>query len=229
MQPAGPSSWRPTTDDMPPGSPCRSPVCWCGRSLDSAVEPRAPQSQRNCGVTIVISSIERASVGISVCSALRSVCARKTRHDGHTSGSRSPPTLLTDPGSCPRASLRAGTDGPDDRLVGRFQVPRVGSSAKRASAAILGGYPSKRTADECARLYRPATLVALRIGPETYETAALPLSYVGASASIGDDFKQQLFPRSSPNGPDVRFVEHNARIADDCEHAAQPGDPWADA
>jgi hypothetical protein len=29
-------------------------------------------------------------------------------------------------------------------------------------------------------LYRPATLVALRIAPETYETAALPLSYLGA-------------------------------------------------
>jgi hypothetical protein len=30
-------------------------------------------------------------------------------------------------------------------------------------------------------LYRPFTLVALRIRPETYETAALPLSYVGAA------------------------------------------------
>ena len=37
-----------------------------------------------------------------------------------------------------------------------------------------------RIADKCARLYRHATLVALRIGRETYETAALPLSYVGA-------------------------------------------------
>jgi hypothetical protein len=52
--------------------------------------------------------------------------------------------------------------------------------AQRASAAILGGYPSKRTADKCARLYRVPTLVALRRRPETYETAALPLSYVGA-------------------------------------------------
>jgi hypothetical protein len=36
---------------------------------------------------------------------------------------------------------------------------------------------------------------------ETYETAALPLSYVGARASIGDALKQQLFSRSTPNGP----------------------------
>jgi hypothetical protein len=74
-----------------------------------------------------------------------------------------------------------------------FQALRVGSSAKRASAAILGGYPSKRTADKCARLYRPSTLVALRRRPETYETAALPLSYVGRSASIGDEFRQRTF------------------------------------
>jgi hypothetical protein len=37
----------------------------------------------------------------------------------------------------------------------------------------------KRTADKCARLYRPAALVALRRGRETYVTAAQPLSYVG--------------------------------------------------
>jgi hypothetical protein len=66
-----------------------------------------------------------------------------------------------------------------DWLVTRFRVPGIGSEAKRAVAAILGEHPSKRTADKCARLYWPATLVALRRGPETYETAALPLSYVG--------------------------------------------------
>ncbi len=38
----------------------------------------------------------------------------------------------------------------------------------------------KSTADKCARLYRASTLVALRTGRETYETAALPLSYLGA-------------------------------------------------
>jgi hypothetical protein len=54
------------------------------------------------------------------------------------------------------------------------------SEAKRAEAAILGEYPWKRTADKCARLYPLGTLVALRIARETYETAALPLSYVGA-------------------------------------------------
>jgi len=68
----------------------------------------------------------------------------------------------------------------------------VGSSARRAAGAILGGYPTKRTADKCARLYRASTLVALRIGPETYETAALPLSYVGRTASIGGEFRQLL-------------------------------------
>ena len=41
--------------------------------------------------------------------------------------------------------------------------------------------PQKRIADKCARLYWPLTLVALRIAPETYETAALPLSHVGAA------------------------------------------------
>jgi hypothetical protein len=56
-------------------------------------------------------------------------------------------------------------------------VSTVRSGEKRAVAAILAGIPSKRTADKCARLYRPATLVALRRGLETYETAALPLSY----------------------------------------------------
>jgi hypothetical protein len=68
----------------------------------------------------------------------------------------------------------------NDQLVRRFQVVRVGSSAKRRAASIQDEIPSKRIADKCARLYRPATLVALRIPAETYETAALPLSYVGA-------------------------------------------------
>jgi hypothetical protein len=66
-----------------------------------------------------------------------------------------------------------------DQLVRRFLVVRVGSSAKRGAASILDAIPSKRTADKCARLNRAATLVALRRGRETYETAALPLSYVG--------------------------------------------------
>jgi hypothetical protein len=39
----------------------------------------------------------------------------------------------------------------------------------------------------------PPLGVALRIAPETYETAALPLSYVGARASIGDELRNQLF------------------------------------
>jgi len=62
----------------------------------------------------------------------------------------------------------------------QVQVLSIGAGGTRAVAAILGGNPSKRTADEYARSYRAPTLVALRRGPETYETAALPLSYVGA-------------------------------------------------
>ena len=40
-----------------------------------------------------------------------------------------------------RGFLRAGKNGPDDQLVRRFRVVRIGSSAKRAVAAILGGQP----------------------------------------------------------------------------------------
>jgi hypothetical protein len=39
---------------------------------------------------------------------------------------------------------------------------------------------------------RPPRSVALRIARETYETAALPLSYVGKSAIMGAALKQQL-------------------------------------
>ena len=39
------------------------------------------------------------------------------------------------------SDLREPTDGPDDRLVGRFHVLWVGSSAKRASAAIRADTP----------------------------------------------------------------------------------------
>jgi hypothetical protein len=48
--------------------------------------------------------------------------------------------------------------------------------------------------------------VALRRGPETYETAALPLSYVGRSASLGDGFIQQLFARLTANGGSDRIT-----------------------
>src|SRR5580765_7636802 len=40
----------------------------------------------------------------------------------------------------------------------------------------------------------------LNRGPAVYETAALPLSYVGASASIGDDLNQQTDSTSGPKG-----------------------------
>ena len=72
------------------------------------------------------------------------------------------------------------TSGSYDRFVRRFQVSRVGFDAIGPQRRSWTRTPSKRTADKCARLYRPSTLVALRRGLETYETAALPLSYVGA-------------------------------------------------
>ena len=56
----------------------------------------------------------------------------------------------------------------------------------------------------------------LNRGPAVYETAALPLSYVGRSGSIGDDSRQQLFPSSTLNDASARFDGHNARIADNC-------------
>jgi hypothetical protein len=45
----------------------------------------------------------------------------------------------------------------------------------------------------------------LNRGPAVYETAALPLSYVGWSANIADAFRQQLFSRSTLNGLWQRF------------------------
>lgn len=47
----------------------------------------------------------------------------------------------------------------------------------------------------------PLRSVALCIARETSETAALPLSYVGRTATIADALRQQLFARSTPNGP----------------------------
>jgi hypothetical protein len=70
-----------------------------------------------------------------------------------------------------------------------------------------------QTADNYARLYRPATLVALRRGRETYETAALPLSYVGARPSIGDEFRQGQFVLNE-RAADSRHRWHSA--ADSC-------------
>jgi hypothetical protein len=61
----------------------------------------------------------------------------------------------------------------------RFRVSRVGFDGGGSQRRSWADIPSKRVADECAHLYRASTRVALRKGPETYETAALPLSYVG--------------------------------------------------
>ncbi len=66
-----------------------------------------------------------------------------------------------------------------------FPHPELHASGRfghqRAVASILGAHPfeSNRLISVPVCIGPPST-VALRIGPETYETAALPLSYVGA-------------------------------------------------
>jgi hypothetical protein len=75
----------------------------------------------------------------------------------------------------------------------RFQVVRVGSSAKWGAASILDEIPSKRIADKCARSYRPATLVALRIGLETYETGCSTAELCRRRSRIADAQRHQLF------------------------------------
>jgi hypothetical protein len=56
----------------------------------------------------------------------------------------------------------------------------------------------------------------LNRGPAVYETAALPLSYVGARASIGAAQRHQLFGRHGAHSGRCSGSEHNARIADNC-------------
>jgi hypothetical protein len=87
----------------------------------------------------VISSIERATLGISSCSFVRASCGLVLRPDpvhwdnaafNAAFGVHVPATLE------PRDRNR-----PDDQLVRRFRVSRVGSRGKRAAAAILGRVP----------------------------------------------------------------------------------------
>src|SRR6266571_1912119 len=80
-------------------------------------------------------------------------------------------------GCVPRRELG---DRPDTGARAAILEVRVEFGRSRPAASIVDEQPSNRIADKSARLYRPATLVALRRGLETYETAALPLSYVGA-------------------------------------------------
>ena len=94
---------------------------------------------------------------------------------------------------------------------------RVGFGASGPQRRSWTGTASQRIADKCARLHRAATLVALRRGRETYETAALPLSYVGRRPSIGDEFRQQLFSRSIPNG-----ARNSEESGEDQEYADAP-------
>jgi hypothetical protein len=68
----------------------------------------------------------------------------------------------------------------------RFPLVRVGFDAGAPQRRSQPGMPLTRIADNCARLCRASTLVALRRGRETYETAALPLSYAGPDREYGD-------------------------------------------
>src|SRR5919108_2089282 len=79
----------------------------------------------------------------------------------------------------PTRPLHLIRDGPG---IGRIQVIQVSSERIGPQRPSVAGRLSPRIADKCARLYRASTLVALRRGRETYETAALPLSYVGPDA-----------------------------------------------
>ena len=144
---ASPTPWcrRDPTNGAPalPPSAGRSAMAGCGLMLHVTddLRPRLTSPWQMTLESTVIRPTERASFSISVCSGLR---GRLPMHDAtrrpHVgTDHRRPPGPA--PGPHPRASLRGGTGGPGGRLVERFQVVRVGSSAKRAVAAILGGDP----------------------------------------------------------------------------------------
>jgi hypothetical protein len=56
----------------------------------------------------------------------------------------------------------------------------------------------------------------LNRGPAVYETAALPLSYVGQSARIADARRQELFAIAKAISTSCPRPGHNARTADNC-------------
>ena len=60
------------------------------------------------------------------------------------------------------------------------------------SDRLRGSEAFALTADNLGRFAQEATLRPLRIAREAYETAALPLNYVGVRPSIGDDCGQLL-------------------------------------
>ena len=110
---------------------------------------------------------------------------RRRRSPSATRSSSSPgtcsPTTPTTRTSAATTSSSATPSGP--RAV-------RSASSRRLATASPSNPPPDRVAYglftfQCARLYRASTLVALRRGRETYETAALPLSYVGARPIIG--------------------------------------------
>jgi hypothetical protein len=99
----------------------------------------------------------------------------------------------------------------DDDDLARSHSCRRELTAPVGSVERIVLAPDKRHGggDSAEMGLEPPLGVALHIGRETYETAALPLSYVGASAGIGADFEQQLFARSTSNGVDARIGRHN--------------------
>ena len=99
-------------------------------------------------IVTLISSIERASAGIISCRGFPSLCCRRSGLDsrgaaltdtGLEAPARATPSLFLIRSD--EVRFRVRNYGPDGRLVRRFQVVRVGSSAKRAVAAFLGGHP----------------------------------------------------------------------------------------
>jgi hypothetical protein len=80
------------------------------------------------GVSIVISSTERASLGIIGCTVFPSLGARARRH-GLPVWTFTDPVFMLRPSVANHHGLR--NDGPGDRLVRRFRVLRVGSEEKR--------------------------------------------------------------------------------------------------
>ena len=90
------------------------------------------------------------------------------------------------------ATLRtsgAVTMDPTTGHVRRFRVSLVNSRGNRLVGSILGGQtPRNEQLISVPVCIGFPSAVAPRIARETYETAALPLSYVGRSTNIADAF-----------------------------------------
>jgi hypothetical protein len=97
----------------------------------------------------------------------------------------------------------------------RLQVIWVAFARIGSWRLATAGRARIRIADKCARSYRASTLMALRIARETYETAALPLSYVGRTGSIGAAHRHPLPALLGTCTLSSTDEEHSARMADD--------------